>query len=157
MATSTIPMLTQAQSLLGSEQMEAVQAGTSVRVTTAQIAALGQDLVPVGPTGVASDTPSGTQNDYTVAGQMGSSIGFVELTPTTNVILTGLQAGFDGQVVTITNLTGTYTVTLNTLNNGSQAANQFRLPSNLVLAQYVGQTFQYSANIGLWVAWSTAA
>jgi hypothetical protein len=52
MATSTIPQLTQAIAITGDEQMEAVQAGTSVRVTTAQIAALGALIGPSGPQGL---------------------------------------------------------------------------------------------------------
>ena len=40
MANATIPSLPQAIALTGAEQMEAVQAGTSVRVTVAQIVAL---------------------------------------------------------------------------------------------------------------------
>jgi hypothetical protein len=41
MGNVTIPMLPQAIGLTGAEQLEAVQAGTSVRVTAAQIANLG--------------------------------------------------------------------------------------------------------------------
>jgi hypothetical protein len=151
MATATIPMLPQAQSLLGTEQMEAVQSGSSVRVTTAQIVSLAQFLVPIGPTGVAEDTPSGTVNNYTVNGQMSASIGFIELTPTSITEITGLQAGFDGQIVTITNLSPTNVISLQVLNSGSLAANQFRYTNNINLVQYTSQSWQYSASIGLWV------
>jgi hypothetical protein len=102
--------------------------------------------------GVASDSPSGTLNNYTVAGGMGPTIGFVELTPTTNTVITGLVAGTDGQLVVITNLSGTYTVTLNALSGSSSSANQFRMVGNLSLGQNNGQLFKYSATIGLWVA-----
>lgn len=54
MSDVTIPMLPQAVSLLGTEQLEAVQAGMAVRVTASQIAALGGDVGPTGPTGPAS-------------------------------------------------------------------------------------------------------
>jgi hypothetical protein len=50
----TIPQLVQAQSLLGDEQIEIVQAGVSVRTTVNQIAFLGGPTGPVGPTGPAS-------------------------------------------------------------------------------------------------------
>jgi hypothetical protein len=46
MANATIPSLPQAIALTGAEQMEAVQAGTSVRVTIAQLAALANGGTP---------------------------------------------------------------------------------------------------------------
>jgi hypothetical protein len=46
MANSTISLLPQAISITGVEQMEAVQAGVSVRVTTAQIAQLVSTTTP---------------------------------------------------------------------------------------------------------------
>ena len=60
MSNATIPMLVQAQSLLGDEQLELVQAGSSVRATAAQIAALGGAQGPTGPTGPPNG-PTGPQ------------------------------------------------------------------------------------------------
>jgi len=58
MANVQIPNLPAAVSLSGSEQLEAVQSGTSVRVTTSQIAGLAPG--PVGPTGPIGPTgPTG--------------------------------------------------------------------------------------------------
>lgn len=151
MTNSTIPMLKQAIGITGAEQMEAVQFGSSVRVTAAQIAALGVNLVPLGPTGVAADAPNGTVNDYTVGGEMNASIGFIELTPSGNAIINGLQAGFDGQPIIISNLSATFTVTLEPLNGGSLSANQFRLAAPLVITQYQTQAFEYSGAIGVWI------
>jgi hypothetical protein len=75
MATSTIPQLTQAIAITGDEQMEAVQAGTSVRVTTAQIAALGTSMPSTGmtgPTGPAGPVgPSGSRGPTGVSGPIG--------------------------------------------------------------------------------------
>jgi hypothetical protein len=62
MANATIPSLPQAIALTGAEQMEAVQAGTSVRLTSLQIANLGGPTGPpgAGPTGPIGPTgPSG--------------------------------------------------------------------------------------------------
>ena len=53
MANIQIPNLPAAISLTGNEQLEAVQAGTSVRLTAQQIAALGGPTGPSGPTGPA--------------------------------------------------------------------------------------------------------
>ena len=58
MSTVAIPQLPQAIALTGAEQMEAVQAGTSVRVTAGQVAALGGPTGPQGPTG-PSGGPTG--------------------------------------------------------------------------------------------------
>jgi hypothetical protein len=59
MAQIQIPNLPSAISLNGTEQIEAVQAGTSVRITTAQIGAL-TPTGPIGPTGPTGSTgPTG--------------------------------------------------------------------------------------------------
>ena len=49
MSNTTIPQLPAAISLSGAEQFEAVQAGSSVRVTASQLAGLNPG--PTGPTG----------------------------------------------------------------------------------------------------------
>lgn len=51
-----IPNLTPATALNGNEQLEAVQGGQSVRVTSAQIAALSSAVGPAGPTGPTGST-----------------------------------------------------------------------------------------------------
>jgi hypothetical protein len=65
MANATIPSLPQAIALTGAEQMEAVQAGTSVRVTVAQLAALANGGTP------AALTPIPTASLPTAAGNAG--------------------------------------------------------------------------------------
>jgi hypothetical protein len=151
MATATILQLLQAQGLTGAESVEAVQNRTSVRVTVAQIASLGAQISPTGPTGVVEAVPAtGANNDYAPSG-FGATSGFLELTPTGVANITGLLAGYDGQLITITNLSA-YALTLNALNGGSQAANQFRMVADAILGQNNGKSFKYSATIGLWVA-----
>jgi hypothetical protein len=152
MSTKTILQLpVAALGLTGSEQIELVQGSgttaTSIRASLAQIIA----LFASGPTGVASASPTGANNDYTVNGEMGSTIGFIDLTPGATCNLTGLKAGYDGQFVTITNL-GTPNLTLNALNSGSQAPNQFRMQSDFSLIQNGSKSFRYSATIGKWIA-----
>jgi hypothetical protein len=56
MSNKTIPMLPQAISIDGSEQLEAVQAGSSVRITAKMISSLGG---PTGPTGAGPTGPTG--------------------------------------------------------------------------------------------------
>lgn len=160
MSTRTILQLPVAIALLGTEYVEGAQPATlangqkgydSVRFTTAQIAALASALVVAGNNGVITDAPSGTINNYTVGGHMGAGVGFIDITPTGAWNITGLQAGFDGQIVVITNLSA-ITGQLNARNIGSLAANQFRMAQDADLTQYNGRSFKYSASIGMWVA-----
>lgn len=159
MSTASIPNLPRIISLTGKELLEVAQlqgafplmSYVSRSATAAQLALLASEIVATGPTQVAADTPSGAQNNYTVNGQMGPTIGFIELSPTANCNITGLEAGFDGQIALITNLVNTATVTLNALNSASAGLNRFRLPANRDLTQYNSQAFKYSAAIGLWV------
>lgn len=147
MANATIPMLPQAISLTGAEQMEAVQAGQSVRVTAAQVSAVANAI-----NGIAAAVPAnGANHNYTVSGLMGPTIGFLELTPAGNCNITGIIAGFDGQLIIITNLSAN-TLTLNALNAGSVAANQFRMNADITAAQNTGYPFKYSVQIGKWVS-----
>jgi hypothetical protein len=139
--------------LTGLEWLElAIDPNTkSMRCTTAQLALLANNIAPIGPVGVAAGVPAAGENDnYAIGGLMGALIGFAELTPTANANITGLQAGFNGQIITITNLSA-FTLTLNALNAGSVPANQFRLPKDLDLTQNNSQTFKYSTTIGKWV------
>jgi hypothetical protein len=103
---------------------------------------------PVGALQLA--VAGGTYNNYTPSGFDGS-IGFLDITPTGSVIITGIEAGEDGQYLVITNLSGSQTVTLNSLSGSSLAQNQLRLPGNLVLVQNNGLTLRYSKTLGLWV------
>lgn len=79
MANTTIPNLPAGTSLSGNEQLEAVQSGTSVRVTAAQIAALAQNTQgtvtqintggaliggPITTTGTISLPPDAVTNEY---------------------------------------------------------------------------------------------
>jgi hypothetical protein len=80
MANVTIPMLPQAVSLTGTEQMEAVQSGgVSVRVTTAQIAALGGPTGPLGPTGPSGTGPTGATGPTGSTGPAGSASGLTAI------------------------------------------------------------------------------
>lgn len=160
MATSSIPQLTQVVSLTGSELMEiAQQQGSgptavwaSRRMTALQLIALIEVLGSTGPTGVTAVAPSVGENDnWTASGLMGPTIGAIDMSPIGNCNITGLQAGFDGQIVVLTNLT-TFTVTLNALSVSSLSTNQFRMSADLQLAQNNGQAFKYFAGIGKWVA-----
>jgi hypothetical protein len=151
MATATILQLPQANSLTGAESVEMVQNGTSVRGTSAQVASLGSVISPTGPTGVVNAVPAtGANNDYAPTG-FGATTGFLELTPTGIANITGLSAGYDGQIAVVTNLS-TYALTLNALNGGSQPANQFRMVADIALGENNAQSFKYSATIGKWVA-----
>jgi hypothetical protein len=152
MSTTTILQLTQAVGgLTGGEQLEAVQAGSSVRVSAGMIAALAAQIASTGPTTVIYGVPAAANNDYNVNGQMGAAVGFIDLTPTTICNISGLAAGFDGQIIVITNLSA-FQMTLNSLSSNSQPQNRFRMAADFILTQNNGKSFKYSASIGLWVA-----
>jgi len=71
MSNVQIPNLPVATSLNGTEQLEAVQAGVSVRVTSSQIAGLNPG--PTGPAGVAGPTgPTGSQGPTGSTGPTGA-------------------------------------------------------------------------------------
>ncbi len=72
MSNATIPMLPQAIAITGAEQLEAVQAGMSVRMTAAQIAALGGPRGPTGPTG-PSQGPTGASGPTGSIGPTGAT------------------------------------------------------------------------------------
>jgi hypothetical protein len=150
MSTKTILQLPAAIGLTGNEWLEIATPSVSQRATSAQLVLLGKNIAPVGPTGVAVDTPSGNENNYTVNGTFGPLIGFVDLTPSGLCTITGISAGFDGQIIIITNLSA-FLLTLAALSGASLAVNQFRLATNLDLTQYNSQAFKYSATIGKWV------
>jgi hypothetical protein len=79
-------------------------------------------------------------------------IGFLDINPTGGACnITGMTAGFDGQLVTVTNIHASNSVTLNALNGGSSAPNQFRMAADMTLLQYSSLTFRYSSAIAMWV------
>jgi hypothetical protein len=160
MSTATILQLTQVVGgLIGTEQLELAQpvllsngqpGYASIRATAAQIASLAASITPTGPVGVATAVPAtGANNNYAPV-TFGATTGFLELTPAGVANITGLVAGFNGQLVTITNLSS-FALTLNALNAGSTAANQFRLPADMILTQNNAQSFRYSTTIGKWI------
>jgi hypothetical protein len=104
------------------------------------------------PTGLLQlAVAAGTYNDYAPAGFNGS-VGFLDITPSGgNVVLTGIEAGADGQYLVVTNLSGSNTVTIDSLNVGSLAQNRVRLPGNITLIQNNGICLRYSAALSLWV------
>jgi hypothetical protein len=104
------------------------------------------------PTGLLQlAVAAGTYNDYAPVGFSGS-VGFLDITPSGgNVILTGIEAGADGQYLVVSNLSGSNTVTLDSLNAGSLAQNRMRLPGNISLSQNNGICLRYSAALSLWV------
>jgi hypothetical protein len=81
---------------------------------------------------------------------MGATIGFIDLTPPSTCVITGLVAGFNGQMVTITNLSAN-SLTLNALDGSSAAANQFRMVGNTGLGLNNGATYRYSTTIAKWI------
>lgn len=110
------------------------------------------DGVPAGAGYLDDALTAGTHNDLAPAG-FGPTVAFLDIDISAgNVIVTGLAGGADGQTVTITPInSGSNSLTLNSLDAGSAAANRFRLSANVILTQYVPQTLRYSSTLDLWV------
>lgn len=124
---------------------------TAGNVTDPDTGGAGWSSLTPDPVGVLQlGVATGTYNNYSPSGFDGS-IGFLDITPSGAVIITGIEAGEDGQYLVITNLSGSNTVTLNSLSGSSLAQNQMRLPGNIVLVQNNGLTLRYSKALGLWV------
>lgn len=152
MSTRTILQLPQATSLTGAELLELVQSNASVRASIEQILALAPFIVPTGPTGVIDAIPvAGANNNYTASGLFGATTGLLLLTPASASNITGLLAGFDGQIVIIMNL-ASVALTLNAINSGSLSANQFQMGADQILTQNNSRTFKYFAAISKWVS-----
>lgn len=91
--------------------------------------------------------PAGQTNNFAIL----STTGFIEInTAAGNVDLSGLTPGFDGQVLTISNV-GANLLTILALNGGSAAANQFRFPFDTAITQNGGVTVRYSLALGKWI------
>ncbi len=75
---------------------------------------------------LAYASPAGASNNVNPAG-FGNTVGIIDVTLAAgNANWTGLTAGADKQMLIIANADATNTLTLNGLNAGSLAANQFR-------------------------------
>lgn len=82
-------------------------------------------------------------------------IGFLDLNANAGAAsLTGITAGYDGQIITVTSRNAVNNITLNRLNVGSAAANRIRLSADLVLSQDQGISLRYSTALALWIPMS---
>ena len=88
MSNSQIPNLTPATSLNGTEQLEAVQSGSSVRITTAQIGAYINTQYP--PPGISSVTANSPLTSNTVSGAVTVTLPTQSIT---NAYLSTMGAG----------------------------------------------------------------
>ena len=105
---------------------------------------------------LAYASPSGAQNDVAppgfVASAGASGTGRLLVTLTAAANWTGLEAGSDGQLLQIFNYAGGFPLTLNALNGGSGAANQFNLPADLILVPNNGLLLVYTAgSVNQWL------
>lgn len=103
------------------------------------------------PTGVLQlAVATGTYNNYDPL-DFDATVGYLDITPSGPVIITGISAGEDGQYLVITNLSGSNSLILNSLDAGSLAQNRMRLPGNISLAPNNGLCLRYSKKLLLWV------
>lgn len=103
------------------------------------------------PTGVLQlAVAPATYNDYAPTG-FNAETGYLDLSPTGSVIITGIQAPPDDQYLLVTNLSSSHSLTLNALDAGSLAQNRMRLPGNVGLAPNNSICLRYSTQLLLWV------
>lgn len=122
----------------------------SANMTDPDTGGAGWSSLTPDPTGVLQlAVAAGTLNDYNPSGFDGT-VGFLDITPSGSVVITGIEAGEDGQYLVVTNLSGTQSLILNSLDSGSLAQNQLRLPGNLSLVLNNGVCLRYSKTLGLW-------
>lgn len=103
---------------------------------------------PIGVVQLAVAT--GTYNNYSPTG-FSAETGYLDLSPTGAVILTGIAAPPTDQYLLVTNLSSSNALTLNKLDAGSLAQNRMRLPGNIGLAPNNSICLRYSTQLSLWV------
>lgn len=123
-------------------------------VSTEYMSGTGVWSVPASATGkvVIRPTISGTVNNWNPSGLAHDVI--ISPTLAANRIVTGIAALADGAVLHImTDNTTTNTLTLNHLDGGSSAANQFKCPggTNYVITNKAGVIVWYDATNNYWV------
>lgn len=107
---------------------------------------------PVGTARATSALSAGANNNLNPGGAWPAGFGRLILTsPGGASNVTGLRAGSDGQWMLIFNADPTNMITLNSLNAGSAAANQFQYFTDLVLSAGVGVVAVYDATLAKWL------
>lgn len=94
--------------------------------------------------------PTGTTSDFA----LNLGVGFLDLDPTTGAAnLTGIAPAnvTDGQLLVITNLNSSNSVTVKAFDVSSAANARFRMPADFTLVQYNPLTVRYSSAVGMWV------
>lgn len=109
------------------------------------------DWLPGGADYMSANVAAGTTHDFDPTG-FNPSIGFLDANPNAgNSSIGSLPTGYNGQTVTVTNVNGSNSLTLLSL-DGSATQPKFRCPSlGLTLLQYQSATVRYSTGAGLWI------
>lgn len=100
---------------------------------------------------VTASVPAGTSHDLNPVG-WGPSVDVLDIDISAgNAVVTGLKAGYNGQRVVITPVNGPgNTLSLPAL-TGSSAANQWRIPSDMLFLNNNSIQIQYSTGVGKWL------
>jgi hypothetical protein len=120
-----------ASSVANGDQFAFFQGGAYKSVTAQILAAY--VAAAIAGTYLAANTASGSTNDFNPSG-FGSTVNRLDLDPNAgNSTLTGLIAGVDNQIVLISNVDATNSLTLSNQDAGSAAANRFRASDSFTL------------------------
>lgn len=134
----------------GSVLLDVLQAGTPAFITAFSSGGGGGGGSGLG-TYLAYASPAGAQNNVAPTG-FDSTVGFLDVTLASgDANWTGLLAGADQQQLIIANADTTNSLTLNGLNAGSSAANQFRAGGDPVLPPLSAVLLCYYTTPAQWI------
>lgn len=132
----------------GSVLLDVVQAGTPAFISAFSSGGSGGGGLG---TYLAYASPAGAQNNVNPSG-FSSSVGLLDVTLAAgDANWTGLTAGADQQMLIIANADATHNLTLNGLNAGSSAANQFRAGGDPVLPPLAALLLCYYTTAAKWI------
>ncbi len=99
---------------------------------------------------LAYASPAGASNNVAPPG-FGGTVGLLDVTLAGDANWTGLAAGANKQLLVIANADAVHTLTLNGLNGGSLAANQFRAGGDPVLPPLSALLLCYYTTAAQWI------
>lgn len=107
---------------------------------------------PIGPLRATAALAAGANNNLNPGGGWPVNYGRLFLTAGAGAAnVTGLVAGLDNQWVLIVNDDPSNNITLNSMNGGSAAANQFDYATDLVLPPFATTIVVYDATEAKWI------
>lgn len=100
---------------------------------------------------ITAMVPAGISNDLNPTG-WGPAVDVLDVDISAgNATVTGLRAGYNGQRVVVTPVNGGSNLLTLAALTGSSAANQFRVPADMIFPNNNSIQLQYSTGVGKWI------